>query len=100
MLFLNKKYGLGLDKYIVTNINWHELRILTIWAENWAKYIDDKESSNPNHKNMPLTIMIIAERLQKQFPNKVKLTLFSEIRELRKSFNLETDIDDDKKLGL
>ena len=24
-------------------INWHELRILTIWAENWARQIDRTE---------------------------------------------------------
>lgn len=78
-------------------INWHELRILTIWAENWARQIDREEKKE--EKNL-LCIMTIAERLQKQFPDKVKLTLFGEIRELRKDYNIETNIDDDKLLGL
>ena len=82
-------------------INWHELRVLTIWAENWAKQIDKKkpEDTIPVEKSL-YAIMVIAERLQKQFPDKTPLTLFSEIRELRKDYNIETDIDNDKLLGL
>jgi predicted nucleic acid-binding Zn-ribbon protein len=79
-------------------INWHELRILVIWAENWARHCDNGE--NPPEEKMLLSIMTIAQRLQKQFPDKVKLTLFGEIRDLRKDFDIETDIDNDKLLGL
>lgn len=44
--------------------------------------------------------MIIAGRLQKQFPEKTKLTLFSEIRELRQDYDISSNLDDDNKLGL
>lgn len=81
-------------------INWHELRILMIWAENWARQIDKDEPANEKHL---LTIMTIAERLQRQYPDKTPLTLFGEIKGLRKHFgenNIVTNLDDDKLLGL
>ena len=81
-------------------INWHELRILTIWAENWARQIDKQE---PTDEKRLLCIMTIAQRLQKQFPDKTPVTLFGEMKELRKHFgenNIVTDLDDDKLLGL
>jgi predicted nucleic acid-binding Zn-ribbon protein len=78
-------------------INWHELRILTIWAENWAKYID---KTDQKEEKLLLSIMTITQRLEKQFPDKTPLTLFREIRELRKNYDIETNIDNDKLLGL
>ena len=85
-------------------INWHELRILVIWAENWARHSDNNDNgdndNNVREEKMLLSIMTIAERLQRQFPDKTKLTLFSEIRKLRKEYNIETDIDNDNLLGL
>lgn len=81
-------------------INWHELRILSIWAENWARQCDKKALEEGKPRKMLLCIMSIAERLQRQHADKTPLTLFSEIRELRKEFNIETDIDNDEKLGL
>jgi hypothetical protein len=78
-------------------INWHELRILTIWAENWARQIDEKK---PADEKRLLSIMTIAQRLEKQFPDKTPLTLFREIRELRKNYDIQTNIDNDKLLGL
>lgn len=82
-------------------INWHELRILTIWAENWARHLDQNKSQD-DEKNL-LTILTIAQRLQKQFPKKLPLTLFGEIKELRNALGDEsivTDLDDDNLLGL
>ena len=82
-------------------INWHELRILGIWAENWARQID-KDLPKEDERNL-LTIMTIAERLQNQHPDKTPLTLFGEMKELRKEFgdeNVVTEIDDDSLLGL
>ncbi len=93
-----------IDDDVNIRINWHELRILTIWAENWARQIDDKEEDNGKDKLL-LTIMTIAERLQNQFPTRIPLTMFSEMRELRNSLegtgtNIITDLDNDGKLGL
>lgn len=89
-------------------INWHELRILTMWSENWAKHIDELSERENKESNFLLSIMCIAERLQKQFPDKTKLTLFSEIRELKEELKKEngakgtviSDLDDDSKLNL
>lgn len=78
-------------------INWHELRILVIWAENWARHID---KTDPKEEKLLLSVMTIAQRLEKQFPDKTRLTLFGEIRELRKDYDIQTDIDNDKLLGL
>lgn len=86
---------------VIIGVNWHELRILTIWAENWARHLDGNLEEG-EEKNL-LAIMTIAQRLQKQFPDKTPLTLFGEIKELRKELgneNVITDIDDDSKLGL
>lgn len=83
-------------------INWHELRVLTIWAENWARHCDNKEKDESKEKLL-LSVMTIAQRLQRQFPDKTPLTLFGEVKELRKEFgedNIVTDIDDESKLGL
>lgn len=90
---------------VTVKINWHELRIFTIWAENWARQCDKNAEDKPNHENMLMTIMTIAQRLQRQYSNKTPLTLFSEIRELRNSMEKDgtkiiTDLDDDSKLGL
>jgi predicted nucleic acid-binding Zn-ribbon protein len=92
---------------VTVKVNWHELRILGIWAENWAKKI--QEDNKDEKKDYLLTVMCIAGRLQKQHPDKAPLTLFSEIRQLRKEIEssdelkgvkIETDIDSDEKLGL
>lgn len=82
---------------VTVEINWHELRILTIWAENWARKI---QNDDPKNDGSLLTIMSIAGRLQRQHPEKTALTLFSEIRNLRKDYNIETDIDNDEHLKL
>ena len=83
-------------------INWHELHILVVWAEFWARHNDNiKILDEPMLKS----VMIIAERLQRQFPEKNKLTLFSEIRELKKTIGeiggvVSSNLDNDEDLGL
>jgi hypothetical protein len=94
----SKGVPMSIAEDVTVKINWHELRILSIWAENWAKKIqkDDPEANS----GCLLTIMSIAGRLQNQHPDKTKLTLFSEIRDLRKDYTVETNIDSDEQLGL
>ncbi len=79
---------------IKIKINWHELRILIIWAENWARQIKNKT----NDIDSSLTVACIARRLQKQFPNKTPLTLAGELTQLREkmpNFEIkETNIDE------
>lgn len=72
-------------------INWHELRILTIWAENYARSIKD-DKTQPQ-----LTIACIARRIQKQYPDKTPLTLAGEIEQIRTNTDFkitETNIDE------
>lgn len=104
-----KKLPCSIADDVTIKINWHELRVLVIWAENWARQID-KEQENKQEEgwkdpfNHLYSIMTIAERIQKQHPDKeTKLTLFGEIRQLRKDLakediKIETDIDSDVNL--
>ena len=87
-------------------INWHELRILVMWAEQWASEIDKKDSSIDQF-SCYFSIMTIAERLQRQFPDKTPLTMFGEVRQLRdwlakeqSNATLNSDFDDDSKLDI
>jgi predicted Zn-ribbon and HTH transcriptional regulator len=90
---------------VVVKVNWHELRILGIWAEQWAKKIQKDDPAN--NTGSLLTVMSIAGRLQNQFPEKPKLTLFSEIRDVKEHFakkgssvKVDSNIDNDEELGL
>jgi hypothetical protein len=55
-------------------VNWHELRVLGIWAENWA--------GRSNDPKMVRTVTAIARRLQRQHPELAPLTLSAEIAAL------------------
>lgn len=77
---------------VTIKINWHELRILTIWAENWAARIKDETKTQPQ-----LVVACIARRIQKQHPDKTPLTLAGEIEQIKKETDFkitETNIDD------
>lgn len=64
-------------------VNWHELRILGIWAENWARHCADKASEwDDSGKRMPKTVSAICRRLQAQRRDLIPLTLSEEIAEL------------------
>lgn len=64
-------------------VNWHELRILTIWAEHWANHIKDA----PDAKGQPVqTIFAIAKRLQDQHPLMSPLTLSGEFEQLKAAY--------------
>ena len=64
-------------------INWHELRILSIWAENWAQQMDNLNQSDGRNQEV---IASIVSRLEKQFPDKTPLTLSGELRQLQKTY--------------
>jgi len=61
-------------------INWHELRILSMWAERWALHIEKE------HMGALVTLDCIVQRLQKQYPNKSKLTIRGEVGDVKKQF--------------
>lgn len=60
---------------VTVKVNWHELRILGMWAENWAMRNDDAE--------MARTVRIITSLLHQQYPEKPPLTMSEEMRDLR-----------------
>ena len=63
-------------------INWHELRILGIWAENWAQHCQ-KLAPGGKGQARPEVIHAIARRLERQYPGGVSLTLSGEIMQVR-----------------
>lgn len=80
----------AVENDVTIQINWHELRILGIWAENWARHM--KETGE--HATGPGVISAIAQAIQAQHPDKPPITLTGELREIRKEFpKMETNID-------
>lgn len=69
----------SLDDTLTIHITSHELRILTIWASNWAHAIREQhpDAGNP--------IKVILNRLAPQ--TDVPLTLSQEIADIRASFS-------------
>lgn len=63
------------ENQVDISINWHELHILVVWAEQFAK--DDRMKS---------TVWSIAHRIEKQFPEKHLLTLAGEMSQLKREF--------------
>lgn len=68
-------------------INWHELRILTIWASNYA--------SNCNKPNMNSALASILKHLELQRPDGTfaPLTLLGELKELVNDPRIKGDIE-------
>lgn len=64
-------------------VNWHELRILGIWAENYARQCAGKPDAR--NEKMPATVLAICRRLQRQHPDLTPLTLSEEIARLPKA---------------
>lgn len=78
----------GDDEQVTISVNWHELHILTVWAENWAHHHPNKTETD-----MRTTVNAIAHRLEKQFPDKHKLTLAGELSDMKREYpNLETNV--------
>jgi hypothetical protein len=70
-----------IERDVSIKINWHELHILCVFAENWARYIKEKN----NITDSSLIVAAIAKRLERQYPNNGKLTLAGEIKDLQKA---------------
>jgi DNA-directed RNA polymerase subunit RPC12/RpoP len=79
------------------NINVHELRILGIWAENWAVHCDNQHLDDVNHEPMKELVNIICTRILKQLPKNLKmsLTLSGEIKDLQKDLQKREEISGD-----
>ena len=63
------------ENQVNISINWHELHVLIVWAEQFAK-----------DSNMKTTVWSIAHRIEKQFPHKHLLTLAGEMSQLKRKF--------------
>ena len=72
-------------------INWHELRILCMWAESHA---NTNEGESQPDTSMRQTVYSIVRRIEVQHPNiNQPLTLGGEIRQLKQVFpDIETNI--------
>jgi predicted RNA-binding Zn-ribbon protein involved in translation (DUF1610 family) len=70
---------------VTVSINWHELRILCIWAENWQR----EKGCNP-------VVYAIAKRIAAQHPGRAPLTLAGELGELSKAVGGNMDVTDPK----
>lgn len=64
---------------VLVSINWQELRVLCIWAENYQRTLTDRGCG---------VVYAIAKRLQQQHTDRVVLTLASELGELSKKYEL------------
>lgn len=81
------------DDDIEIKINWHELRILVMWAERWAIQADEnaKKEGRPLDYNFSAvkSVYSIAETIVEQYQTlneKSPLTLAEDIGKLREKF--------------
>lgn len=68
------------DKQVNISINWHELRLLVMWAENW--YNHSLKDSDEDRMNV---VFSIAERIRRQHPDLSKdspLTMAEEFQKI------------------
>ena len=61
---------------ITVSVNWHELHVLGVWAENWAR----------ERAHTPGVVYAILARLQEQHPEQPPLSLAGEIAQIRQAF--------------
>jgi hypothetical protein len=78
---------------VTINVNTHELRILGIWAENYAVSCDNKHLDDVNHESMKESVNLICDRIYKQLPESLKtpLTLSAELKDLQKTITERTE---------
>lgn len=62
------------------NINWHELHILAVWAENWQR-----------DKKLPKVVYPIIKRIKEQYPHMPPLTLAEELGQVAASHSIATN---------
>lgn len=70
---------------VSVDITWHELRVITIWAERWASAMPDVDRPGAQR-----VLAGITDRLHAQHLDKLPLTLTGELSELRSQFDSVT----------
>lgn len=76
----SKGVPMSISQDVTIRINWHELRILTIWSENWARHIA-KDGGDQHWKALRSILRELDAQRPEGFP---ALTLADEVGELRK----------------
>ena len=72
------------SKDVTLKINWHELRILCMWAEQWAA-----AHKKEGEEKMGRTVEAIAKAIQAQYPSYDPLLLSWELGDLAKEYEIE-----------
>lgn len=87
-----KSLPMKISQDTIVSLNWHELRILTMWA-TW--YAEEKLKSEPGYH----TLKAIIKRLKRQGrPEWPGLTFADEIEDLRNETGLKVDYIHDGKI--
>lgn len=81
-----KSVPCSISEDVTLKINWHELRILGIWASNYA---GDRLKNEPGSQR---TLNSILKRLQAQYPEKMPLTLFGEIQQVARDLDTKVEL--------
>lgn len=66
---------MSIDQDVTIRINWHELRILTIWATNWAGTFPDSGADSRE------ALAAVIRALEAQRPDLTPLTIMGEIQD-------------------
>ena len=66
------------DDDVTVKINWHEIRVLGIWAENYIGQVQGEAGAQGQ-----ATIRAIARRIRAQFPERSPVTLSGEVAALQ-----------------
>lgn len=73
----------AISQDVTITVNWHELRVLGIWAENYARSMGDSESSAGARR----ALNAIFDRLEKyRPPGAAALSLSREVKELQEAW--------------
>ena len=67
---------------VSVRVNWHELRILGIWAESWAQHCERSSAGSKDNARVQV-IHAITRRLERQFKEMTPLTLSGEIMQVK-----------------
>jgi hypothetical protein len=66
------------ENQVTVTVNWHELHLLCVWAENYQRA-----------QGLGSTIYAIAKRLHAQHPERDPLTLAGELGEMAKKYEMD-----------
>lgn len=71
------------EDQVMVSVNWHELRILCLWAERWAQWMEEHPTPSEYKTGKPSDVIYsIADRIEAQIEGKTPLTLAHEIAKL------------------